>query len=483
MNSVFLFALSVLVSVVPSQKVSLSEQTQACIGCHNQVTPGIVHDWMDSRHSRTAPGAALKKPAPERRISNESIPEPLKKTAVGCYECHSRNNESHKDAFAHFGFQIHVIVTPNDCATCHRVERDQYIQSKKSYAYSNLMGNPLYHALADTVISVKTLEDTRLVRKPPSPETRWDTCLGCHGTEVGVEGMKTISTAMGDMEVPDLRNWPNQGVGRVNPDGSRGACTSCHSRHAFSIAEARKPYTCAQCHLEPDVPAWDVYRASKHGNIFLARGEAWNFENVPWRPGKDFRAPTCAVCHNSLLTKENGEVIAERTHNFGSRLWVRLFGLPYAHAQPITGATSVIKNKYGLPLPTTFLNEPAGEYLISTEEMQRREAAMKAVCNSCHNRQWIDGHFARFANTVKETNEMTLTATKLLLKAWEEKIADKSNPFDEEIEILWVKQWLFYANTARYASAMTGAQDYTSFEHGWWDLSDNLQKILSKLKK
>jgi len=26
------------------------------------------------------------------------------------------------------------------------------------------------------------------------------------------------------MEVPHLTGWPNQGVGRVNPDGTRGAC-------------------------------------------------------------------------------------------------------------------------------------------------------------------------------------------------------------------------------------------------------------------
>ncbi|RMD55176.1 MAG: hydroxylamine oxidase, partial [Nitrospirae bacterium] len=45
------------------------------------------------------------------------------------------------------------------------------------------------------------------------------------------------------------------------------------------------------------------------------------------------------------------------------------------------------------------------------------------------------------------------------------------------IELLWVKQWLFYANTVRYASAMTGAFDFTGFNRGWWDLTHNLQKM------
>ena len=83
--------------------------------------------------------------------------------------------------------------------------------------------------------------------------------------------MKKIFSKVGEIDVPDLANWPNQGVGRINPDGSLGACTSCHPRHSFSIEVARKPYTCSQCHLEPYVPAFEVYKESKHGNIFLSK--------------------------------------------------------------------------------------------------------------------------------------------------------------------------------------------------------------------
>ncbi|MFO0794711.1 MAG: hypothetical protein U0586_11700 [Candidatus Brocadiaceae bacterium] len=54
-------------------------------------------------------------------------------------------------------------------------------------------------------------------------------------------GLKSVSTQLrGDIDVPDLSGWPNQGVGRINPDGSSGACTSCHPRHSFSIEIARK---------------------------------------------------------------------------------------------------------------------------------------------------------------------------------------------------------------------------------------------------
>jgi cytochrome c553 len=226
---------------------------------------------------------------------------------------------------------------------------------------------------------------------------------------------------MGDISVPVLANWPNQGVGRENPDGSLGACTACHPRHGFSIEVARKPYTCAQCHLEPDVPAWNVYKESKHGNIFFSKYYEWNFNAVPWTVGKDFNAPTCATCHNSLVVSPDGSVIAERTHDFGSRLWVRLFGLIYSHPQPKSGNTTIIKNKEGLPLPASFTGEFASEYLIDKAEQKKRLNSMKTLCNSCHSTDWIDGHFAKLDNTIRETNEMTLAATKLILEAWEKK--------------------------------------------------------------
>ena len=174
--------------------------------------------------------------------------------------------------------------------------------------------------------------------------------------------------------------------------------------------DARKPYTCSQCHGEPDVPAWPVYKVSKHGNIFLAHQQEWDFHAVPWDVGEDFTAPTCATCHNSLLTVGGDvrEVVAERTHDFGARLYKRIFGLIYSHAQPKSGDTTIIKNADGLPLPTTFLGQPAEEFLIDEEEQLARLNTMKAVCKTCHGTNWTDLHFERFEHTVGEVDQMVL---------------------------------------------------------------------------
>jgi hydroxylamine dehydrogenase len=470
----FMFFIIAFAEELPN---NVSEETGVCISCHISYTPGIVYDWLESRHSRTTPVDALKKPEIERRITSLEVGQRLANVTVGCYECHALNPQLHKDNFKHFGFDISVIVSPNDCMTCHPVEVKQYSTSTKAHAVGNLADNPLYTLLVETIIGLKSVEDTKITRGEASHLTKRETCYGCHGTVMKVEGMKKIETEVGEIEVPDLSEWPNQGVGRVNPDGSRGACSSCHPRHAFSLKDARKLYTCAQCHLDPDVPAYNVYKESKHGNIYYARGDEWNFENVPWTVGKDFKAPTCAVCHTSLIVDGDGVVVAERTHNFDSRIWVRVFGLPYAHPQPKEGNTYIIKNADDLPLPTTFLNQPASDYLIDSVEMETRQAKMEAICQACHSTDWVQKHFQKFDGTVKETNQMVLSATQLLLQAWERELADKENPFDEEIEIMWMKQWLFYPNSIRYASAMTGAPDYAAFKLGWWELSEKLQQM------
>jgi len=454
------------------------------LSCHTMINPGIVADWEKSLHARVTPEEALKKRKLERRISADSIPEAPAKTVVGCAECHTRNPEKHKDTFDHNGYPVHIVVSPNDCTVCHPTEVSQYSQNKMAHAHTILTQNPLYRHLADTINGIQTFKDRKVTLRPPDAETEYDSCLFCHGTAVQVKGEKKRETSMGEMSFPILAGWPNQGVGRINPDGTAGSCSSCHPRHQFSIEMARKPYTCSQCHKGPDVPAYKVYEVSKHGNIYSSLGKGWNFQNVPWRLGQDFTAPTCAACHASLVVDGAEEVVADRTHQMNDRLPWRIFGLIYAHPQPKSPDTTMIKNKGGLPLPTELTGEPVAPYLIDSREQEKRKGSLQRVCLSCHGRAWVENHFVRLDNTIQKTNELTLTATKILLMAWEKGLAkgpaQKDSPFNEAIEKMWVQQWLFYANSTRFASAMAGA-DYGVFAEGRWYLAKNIQEMLDWL--
>ena len=157
----------------------------------------------------------------------------------------------------------------------------------------------------------------------------------------------------------------------------------------------------------------------------------------------------------------------------------------YAHAHPKSVDTTIIKNKAGLPLPTELTGEPAADFLIDAAEQDKRRKTMERVCLACHGQGWVDGHFARLENTIKTTNRMTLAATRILATAWEKGaakgLAQNDSIFNEAIEKKWVEQWLFFANSTRFASAMAGA-DYGVFANGRWYLSKNLQEMVEWLK-
>ncbi|MFH1010104.1 MAG: multiheme c-type cytochrome [bacterium] len=480
MKAASLLILSLL--LIPGAVLSgtISKDTNLCLDCHRSVTPGIVADWQASRHAQTVPAEALKKSTLERRISAQTIPAELAGTVVGCAECHAMNSQARADAFEHNGTKIYTVVSPANCAVCHPVERSQYEQNIMSNAFANLDANPLYRDLVNSINGIQTYTDMKTALTPPDDATNFESCYYCHGTDVKVTGSVKRETDFGEMDFPVLSGWPNQGVGRLNPDGTVGSCASCHTRHAFSIEMARKPYTCAECHTGPDVPAYKVYEVSKHGNIHSSMGEKWNFDNVPWVVGKDFTAPTCATCHVSLIATPEGEPVAERTHRMNDRLPWRIFGLIYAHPHPKSPNTSIIKNKAGFPLPTELTGEPATEYVIDEREQAKRREAMQKVCLACHSTQWVEQQQARFENTLRTTNEMTLTATKILITAWEKGAAaglpQGASIFDEAIEKKWVEHWLFFANSTRFAAAMAGA-DYGAFANGRWYLAKNIQEM------
>ncbi len=473
----------ILMAVGPAQssETNVSDATQECLDCHGVFHPGIVADWEKSRHGRTTPKAALAREGMMRRLSSDNVPEPLRANRVGCAECHTLRGDAHTDTFEHNGYDIHVVVTPDDCATCHVTERAQFGENIMAMAEKNLSENPVYKDLQRTILGPATIAETTVHFTPANDMTRADACYYCHGTRLAVTGTKIRDTDAGELEFPVISGWPNQGVGRVNLDGSRGACSACHTRHNFSIEMARKPYTCKECHVGPDVPAYKVYSASKHGNLFSALGHQWDFDAVPWMVGRDIPAPTCATCHISLTVNADGDVINERSHKMSDRLGWRIFGLIYAHPQPRGPDTTVIRSPKGLTLPTDLDGGLATGCLISEDEIAGRRDTMQRTCLACHDTSWIKGYFARLDNTIATSNGSVRAATRLMESVWEKGyatgIGQGGSIFDEYIERRWSDVWLLYANNIRFVAAMAGGGDYGVFEDGRYHLTKSLMEM------
>ena len=138
---------------------------------------------------------------------------------IGCYECHQAAPED-ADAIDHYsGKPIATIVSPKDCGTCHATAMDEFIGS--------------HHAKAGEILDSLDNYMGEVIEGFPASVSG---CQQCHGSKVIVD----------EEGVLDAKTWPNFGIGRINPDGTSGACSACHTRHEFSVAQARAPENCGK---------------------------------------------------------------------------------------------------------------------------------------------------------------------------------------------------------------------------------------------
>ncbi|WP_286238055.1 multiheme c-type cytochrome [Neptuniibacter halophilus] len=386
-------------------KRGLSELDKTCIGCHQDEQPGVVADWKASRHSHVG---------------------------VGCNDCHARTADA-PDAQLHNegdlkGVYISPLVSPDVCGRCHSAEQEQFNQSGHFRAYRQIIPKDSLHAL----VAVHEGRNNKELGNAPN-ETG---CMQCHGTEIKL-------TADGK---PDPTTWPNAGMGNIYPDGATGSCTTCHTRHKFSIAEARKPAACASCHLGPDHPDIEVFNNSKHGHVFNAEGYTWKWDSPSdgWEPG-DYRAPTCATCHMSGIGKLN------TTHNITERLFWNL----WAKESKVRNSTDVLSPLLG--------DGPAGRQ------------KMEQVCSSCHSSTHTKGFFAQGDKAVRLYNEEYYTPAKKMLDDLKAKGLLTDNPWIDEFQITFYHLWHHEGRRARHG-AMMGAADYAHW-HGFFELQQDLYKL------
>jgi hydroxylamine dehydrogenase len=354
-----------------------SDETKKCVHCHeeNGVAPVIVHQWDSSAHAENG---------------------------VGCFECHQAA-KGESDAYEHYGAIIATIVSPKDCGMCHSTEVEEFEAS--------------HHARAGEILGSLDNVLGEVVEGEPAANSG---CKQCHGAQVKV---------LADGKL-DPATWPNTGIGRLNPDGSKGSCTACHSRHSFSPMLARQPENCGKCHLGPDHPQYEIYTESKHGIAFRAFIDEMNLKSDSWVLGKDYSAaPTCATCHMSA-TKD-----LPLTHDVGTRISWTL--------------RPAISNKL--------------------DNWEQRRENMQKVCRNCHTPDYVKGFYNQFDDVVELYNEKFAKPATAIMKKLTEAGKVNSTPFDEEIEWTYFFLWHHEGRRARHGAAMMGP-DYTQW-HGFYEVA------------
>ncbi len=137
---------------------------------------------------------------------------------------------------------------------------------------------------------------------------------------------------------------------------------ACHTRHAFNLEEARKPESCYTCHMGPDHPNYEAYMSSKHGSIYAARGDAWDWTEP--MASATWEAPTCAYCH-MVYVDENGQ--RSTSHNMTRKI-IWGMGVQAAGGQ-LTDITQTVEN-------------------------QAKRTEMIRVCMTCHSEDKARGYLA-----------------------------------------------------------------------------------------
>jgi hydroxylamine dehydrogenase len=363
---------------VPAWWLERNKSAGRCLTCHKEKSPALYGQWYASEHS---------------------------KHGVTCLECHAAD-KSEADAFEHEGTYIATLVTPKDCGRCHAQQTKQVDAS--------------YHATAGLILESN---DAYLAHAAGGHPAAVAGCESCHGAKIEIDPNSPNKL--------DATSWPNTGIGRLNPDGSKGSCTACHARHSFSLAQARRPESCGKCHLGPDHPQKEIYEESKHGATFRSAMDEMNLKSDHWVVGVDYSAaPTCATCHMSATTKQ------AVTHDVGKRIsWT--------------------------------LRPPVSKF--KPEWKQRREN-MQDVCRSCHGQRWVDGHYRQFDGVVHLYNEkFGKPAGEIMKLVRSKKLLANQAAFSNKIEWEYWELWHHEGRRARHGASMMGP-DYTWW-HGIYDVA------------
>jgi hypothetical protein len=367
-----------LVGATPRPPAWTSAASRECIGCHleESVLPVQITEWRESAHA----GAG-----------------------VGCSECH-RAEAGEIDAYDHHGHVIATIVSPRDCARCHERAVAEFAASR--------------HAEGGQILASLDNYLGEVVEGVPAGVSG---CRQCHGSVIAVQEDGRLT--------PD--SWPNTGIGRINPDGTKGSCSACHPRHRFSSAVARRPENCGRCHLGPDHPQFEIYQESKHGVAFVEASDRMALRSREWRLGSHYSAaPTCVTCHNGATQAD------EFTHDVGTRI--------------------------------AWTLRPA----ISTrlDDWEARRARMIATCEHCHSPGWVESFFSQYDTAVDLYNRKFAEPSGAIMSDLRRAGVLTERQFDEEIEWTYFLLWHHEGRRARHGAAMMGP-DYVQW-HGFFEVAE-----------
>jgi hydroxylamine dehydrogenase len=354
------------------------------------------------------------------------------KSAVTCVVCHGDKHNSFSDA------ALAGIPQPQSCAKCHKEKFEQFSRGKHALAWSAMKAMPTVHW------------------QPMAMVEGMKGCGACHKL-----GLKS------EADIQELKkSAPGFGV---------ASCDACHSRHSFSVQEARQPQSCQTCHMGFDHPKWEMYSSSKHGVRFLLKQNKTLPANTV--------APTCQACH-----MQQGDHAVRTGWGF---LAVRL-PLPedkdWASDQAVILRALGVIDEQGKTTPRFDAVKSADVARLTPEDWRIERGKMTSTCQACHSGEFVRQELVKGDQIIKEADKLMAKAINIVAGLYRDGILKKPDNYAQEFPDLLafhdapsaIEEKLFLMFSEYRMRAFQGAfhsnPDY-AFWYGWSALKQALTEI------
>jgi hypothetical protein len=372
-------------------------------------------------HGKTSPGIVE-----DWKISKHAA------AGVDCSVCHGDGHKSAEDAGAA------KIPTPETCATCHEDQVKQFKSGKHALAWAAMKAMPTAHW------------------QPMAMTEGMKGCGGCH--KLGIKGEDEIKRLAGQ----------GRGFGTAS-------CDACHTRHAFSLEEARQPQACQTCHMGFDHPQWEMYSASKHGVRALLKQTGILPESA--------QAPTCQTCH-----------MQDGNHEVRTAWGFLAVRLPMPEDPQWTADRATILQALGVldpeGNPTARLDvvKAADVARLDQESWQKERDKMIATCNRCHSGNFAEEQLKQGDDMIREVDHLMAEAIRIVAGLYKDGILKKpesySYPFPDLLTFhdapTPIEQQLFVMFLEHRMRAFQGTfhanPDYALW-YGWSEMQRDLGEI------
>ncbi len=351
---------------------------------------------------------------------------------VDCSSCHGEDHKSAADVAKV------KIPTPETCAECHETQVSQYKEGKHALGWASMKAMPTAHW------------------QPMALMEGMKGCGGCHKI-----GLKT------EAEIKELKKT-SAGFGVAS-------CDACHTRHTFSVQEARQPQACQTCHTGFDHAQWEMYSGSKHGVRYLLKQNKTLPDTVS--------APTCQTCH-----MDQGHHGVNTAWGFlGVRLPMPEDKQWAADRATILQALGVL-DPAGQPTARLEVVKAAKVARLTQEEWQASRDKMTKICSQCHSANFAKTELDKGDDLIRSADHVMAEGIRIIAGLYQDGLLKKSTnyaaafpdvlTFHDAPTVIEQKLFVMYLEhrMRTFQGAFHNNPDYTLW-YGWSEMQRDLTEI------